>query len=145
MFEELIKELREWPRVAASYEGSIDHLLDRAAGAIEELIMIAESYMRSMDAWADTAAKAIEQIPNWVSVSERLPEEEVPVQVTYLGYNDKQPRTDMHACLYCGQWCYWDGDPCNYEKCRVEITHWQPLPVPAKEKGEVRHGRMDLP
>ena len=37
MYDELIKDLREWPRVCVEYTGSMDELLDKAAGAIEEL------------------------------------------------------------------------------------------------------------
>ena len=35
--EELIREIKEWPRVCAEYENSIDQLLDRAADALEKL------------------------------------------------------------------------------------------------------------
>lgn len=43
MFDELIKELREWPRVCVEYAGSVDELHDKAANAIEELIKAASA------------------------------------------------------------------------------------------------------
>ena len=84
------------------------------------------------------AADAIENLTDtnvgkWIPVTERLPEEKTPVQVTYLGYHDKKPHTDLLACLYCGYWFYWDGAPCSYNKCRVEVTHWMPLPPAPKD------------
>ena len=37
MYEELITRLKEWPRVASQYEGSVDNLHDDAYKAIEDL------------------------------------------------------------------------------------------------------------
>jgi hypothetical protein len=37
MYNELIKDLREWPRVCVEHTGSLDELHDKAADAIEEL------------------------------------------------------------------------------------------------------------
>ena len=66
----------------------------------------------------------------WIPVEKRLPEDKKPVLVTYLGYNSKQPHSELIACLYYGQWGSWDGDPCSYDDCKVEVTHWMPLPEP---------------
>ena len=38
MYDELIKRLRDWPRVCVHYDGSVDQLHDEAADAIEELV-----------------------------------------------------------------------------------------------------------
>lgn len=38
MYDELIKRLRDWPKICAQYDGSVDQLHDEAADAIEELI-----------------------------------------------------------------------------------------------------------
>lgn len=69
----------------------------------------------------------------WIPVAERLPDDGVPVQVTYLGYKSKEKGADLLACRYEGMWCYWDGEPCSYDECKVEITHWKPLSKPAEE------------
>ena len=37
MYYELVKRLRDWPRVCEQYDGSVDQLHDEAADAIEEL------------------------------------------------------------------------------------------------------------
>ena len=67
----------------------------------------------------------------WTSVKEALPAEETPVQVTYLDFHSKEPRSDLIACIYDGAWCYWEGDRSHYDDCRVTITHWAPLLEPA--------------
>lgn len=76
----------------------------------------------------------------WISVKDRLPEEEVPVLVTYLSYNTGEPIADSIAIFSEGEW-YWYTDPDNdyieQGPVIVEITHWVPLPEPAKEETEV--------
>lgn len=67
----------------------------------------------------------------WTSVDEGLPAEETPVQVTYLDFHSKEPRSDLIACIYDGAWCYWEGDRSHYDNCQVIITHWRPLSEPA--------------
>ena len=52
MYDELIKRLRDWPRVCVQYDGSVDQLHDEAADAIEKLSK-----------------------PKWIPVTKRLPEE----------------------------------------------------------------------
>ena len=44
MYDELVKRLREWPRVCVQYDGSIDQLHDDAADAIEELLQKEKFY-----------------------------------------------------------------------------------------------------
>lgn len=107
-------------------------LMFKAADALEEQRAVEDTLVEMMTK-EHNGRLALEFRQKWISVEERLPEEKVPVQVTYLGYTDKQPRADMLACIYCGKWCYWDGEPCSYEECVVEITHWKPLPKPPKE------------
>ena len=67
----------------------------------------------------------------WISVDERLPEENTPVLVCYIGYNDGQPHTEGVACINYGSWCWYeDIDADNDEEAAVTITHWMPLPEP---------------
>ena len=89
----------------------------------------------------------------WIPVSERLPEELVAVNVTwinrcpenyYMHIKDK-PFTDT-AVLYQGEWYWWDSTIIDYlSECgtcisgvvnkSIDILAWQPLPEPWK--GEV--------
>lgn len=70
----------------------------------------------------------------WIPVTERLPEDDVPVLACYVGYRSHRLRSDLLACRYEDEWCHWDGEPCSHEKCKVIITHWMPLPeLPMEE------------
>ena len=44
MYGEVLERLRDWPRICAQYDGSVDQLHDEAADAIEELTREAEEY-----------------------------------------------------------------------------------------------------
>ena len=69
----------------------------------------------------------------WIPVTERLPEDRVPVLATYIGFCTGEKSSDLLAVRFEGMWCYWDGDPCSYDESKVKITHWMPLPEPPKE------------
>ena len=43
MYGELLERLRDWPRICAQYDGSVDQLHDEAADAIEELLKAASA------------------------------------------------------------------------------------------------------
>ena len=68
----------------------------------------------------------------WIPVAERLPDDGVPVLVTYLGYYDNKPYSDGVAKWkienngYNGGW-EWELDG---DEVKVQITHWRPLPEP---------------
>ena len=64
----------------------------------------------------------------WISVEDRLPEAGVPVLAVYIGCNTRELRNDLIVTISGGVWCYWECGPDG--KCRVEITHWMPLPEP---------------
>ena len=88
------------------------------------------------------------QVPRWIPVTERLPEERVLVNVVWVNrapelYYEKikaVPFSDT-ACFYGGRW-YWDSpvlldylaeygkDEFDLVDEAVEITHWAPLPEP---------------
>jgi len=106
MYAELVKQLREVEemlKVAQSKEAA--NLIVQAADAIEELSK-----------------------PKWIPVTERLPEDDVPVLACYVGYRSRLLKPDLLACRHEDEWCHWDGEPCSNEKCKVIITHWMPLP-----------------
>lgn len=70
----------------------------------------------------------------WISVKERVPEDGVPVLITYLGYYDNRPYCDAIANIRNGDWGWYEaaGED-NDEVVRVTITHWMPLPSPPEE------------
>ena len=123
-----------------NYVGCCDALGLAAAEAIEELQKVVEKEQAFAKCWEEMATDCKERFqelldayPKWIPVTERLPEDGVPVQVCYIGFLDGETASDLLACRYEGMWCYWDGPPCGYDKCKVEITHWMPLPQPPKE------------
>lgn len=63
------------------------------------------------------------QIPRWIPVEERLPEDR---KIVLLGY-DRSGITD------CGYYDAEESEWCNYESIHVLTpTHWKPLPEPPK-------------
>ena len=100
----------------------------------------------------ETAIEALEKqaASEWTPVSERLPEELVAVNVTwinrcpeiyYMHIKDK-PFTDT-AVLYQGEWYWWDSTIIDYlSECgtcisgvvnkSIDILAWQPLPEPMR-------------
>lgn len=60
---------------------------------------------------------------NWILVSERLPEEDKNVLVTYLGFRDNQPRCSI--ARYKNEKWYWEEDKEDNEPVIVEIVAWQ--------------------
>ena len=94
--------------------------------------------------------KVIERLEstNWIPVSERLPEECVPVNIVWINRNPetyyskiKDVPFSSTGVYYNGNW-YWYSSTCvdylaEFGKCErdlvdkaVDITHWQPLPEP---------------
>lgn len=89
-----------------------------------------------------------EKEKGWIPVSERLPEECVPVNIVWVNRNPetyyskiKDVPFSATGVYYNGNW-YWYSSTCvdylaEYGKCEwdlidkaVYITHWQPLPEP---------------
>lgn len=103
--------------------GKLAAMVD-AADAIEELSLVAESNERSAARWAETAGKAVEQIPRWIPVTERLPQEREWVLC--------QCRAKIRMVLRL-QNGYWHQDS-RHEFMSGFVTHWMPLPEPPKEE-----------
>jgi hypothetical protein len=110
------------------------------AEAIEELMSgIWQSskdgyFITLRDKTIDLARTALQAYQPWVSVSERLPDDGVPVLVTYIGFNDGKPHSDgvakwsIEENAYVGGWLL-ESDS---SEVTVEITHWKPVPEPPK-------------
>lgn len=88
---------------------------------------------------------------NWIPVSERLPEELEPVNITWINHNPESYYADIKdkpftatGVYFNGQW-YWWSTICtdilaeyshNYDDIiddDIEVTAWMPLPEPYKE------------
>lgn len=101
----------------------------------------------------ETAIKVLEQT-RWIPVSERLPEDLVPVNITWVNhepepyYHDIKDRNfEATGIHYRGQW-YWYSTTCadylgeygSNDTDRVddaiEIVAWMPLPEPYKAESE---------
>jgi hypothetical protein len=103
--------------------------MTQAADAIAELSRENESLAKSVNEASEILRK------RWIPVTERLPEDECPVLVTYLGFHDHKPKANMLAYIDGDLgWCWWDDDIPGGVPCSVEITHWMPLPVLTKEE-----------
>ena len=88
-----------------------------------------------------TAIAALRE-PEWVRTADRLPDDNKPVLVTYVGYTDNLPYADAIAVYahemadnYAGAWYWQDSDGVDDNPVSVSITHWMPVP-PLPEVGE---------
>lgn len=96
----------------------------------------------------DVAFRALEQEPRWIPVSERLPEDLEPVNITWVNHNPERYYADIKdkpftaTGHYCnGKWWWYSAD-CQdylneYGRCDVdamdddiEVVAWMPLPEP---------------
>ena len=79
----------------------------------------------------------LKEAQRWIPVSERLPKNNTPVLVTYIGYNDNKLYSNDTAMWsiefndYCGGWRWVLDD----SEIIVKITHWMPLPAPPTDSG----------
>lgn len=102
----------------------------------------------------EMAIKALEQAPKWIPVSEKLPEDLEPVNITWVNhepepyYHDIKDKNFVATGIYYrGQW-YWYSTTCadylgeygsnEVDKVddAVEIVAWMPLPEPYKAESE---------
>ena len=107
------------------------------AGAIEYYRHIAD-ITKGEESLAETSANlaiaALQEYRPWVSVEDRLPEDNVPVLVAYLGCADQEPFPDniakwsIEANSYNGGWLWRNDD----SEVKLKITHWKPLSEPPK-------------
>lgn len=125
-----LREAAEAINGMARYEKYIDDLrrdgwcLQQVKSDTNENSVLVRPLLELPNNGTDTSSR-------WTAVNEALPAEEMPVQVTYLGFHSKKPRSDLIACIYDGAWCYWEGAESHHDNCRVIITHWRPLLEPA--------------
>ena len=102
----------------------------------------------------DMAITALQNQSVWIPVSERLPEELVPVNVTWINRNPesyyakiKDVPFSATAVYYNSKW-YWYSSTCvdylseygendfDLVDKDIDVIAWQPLPQPYQPKGE---------
>lgn len=71
--------------------------------------------------------KQAERIREWISVKERLPDQEAPVLVIDVNYFIYQ------CCRINDKWHYFDGEFDTLMKIPKNITHWSKSPKPPKD------------
>ena len=139
MYDELIKRLRDWPRVCAQYDGSVDQLHDESADAIEDLNKQIKNWEEALskqnENWEEALKNALDFIPCWIPVAERLPDDRRDVQITVFWH-------DAWRTMYG----YYDGAfwhlyaPMHTEVADVEVIGWMekpdPMPLPQQSKEE---------
>lgn len=127
---EIVKALR------ATESRSKRELLDAAADLIEKLTDRCARY-------AEEIAVAQERT-RWIPVTERLPEEGVPVLITYIG-TDGEIYADGVA-VWADYGCFWwEGSLADCDKeVAVQITHWMPLPNRLRRWSELLFVRLQF-
>ena len=83
--------------------------------------------------WMATEALREQEQREWISVKERLPEDERNVLAYYGFGRDGIIDSDMR---FMGALCYYCFDPkphWQHAMSGVIVTHWMPLPEPPKE------------
>lgn len=104
-------------------------------GGLEKDLFAAADRLENQNAHIAALQKEIEklrgQVPRWIQVEERLPENGVPALINYIGSNDGKYHPDGTA-VWTDHGCFWwEGslEDCDTEVA-VPITHWMPLPEP---------------
>lgn len=104
--------------------------------------------------WSDeTCAKIQEALPRWIPVSEELPKDLEPVNITWVNHDPVSYYADIKdkpftatGVYFNGQWYWWSTVcTCNLAEygCYddiidedIEITAWMPLPAPYQKEAE---------
>ena len=134
-YKQTAHELRDPHFVYHFSRDYLKNMMDDAADAIEELCELVDSNK--------TAVKH----GRWIPVSERLPEEDTEVLISYR-YKEGEGNTshvDIDITTY-GQ-MYFGGNkvgnnkhwraPFEYFYSNYEVIAWMPLPEPYKEEAEI--------
>ena len=113
--------------------------------------LVNEEYWQEL---MDMAITALENQPVWIPVSERLPEDCVPVNVTWINRNPDPYYKDIkdvpfaNSAVYCnGKWYWWSSVCVEYLEEYgeysidlvdegIDIVAWMPLPEPYRESEE---------
>lgn len=93
-----------------------------------------DEYSKGWDKAIDAAINCVEKastVPQWISVEDRLPDDEKPV-LAY--YHFVPPLMKYMGCL---TYFVHDTDPhWQHESTGLTVTHWMPLPAPLERREE---------
>ena len=120
-----IEELTGFVQEAERDRDEYRERLDKANDAIEELSRVAEVNAKRAMFWAAQAEKY-----NWISVTERLPEDRSDV-FAYLKYEMGGRIAAANYDKGIWQDCVMGG---LYRTEEGVVTHWMPIPEPPKEE-----------
>lgn len=110
---------------------------EKAIDLLDNLIgMIEDNHNSDYDTALKMAIKALEQLPDWIPISERLPEDGERVLVTH----SNRPGVNYFNIVIQARWdlmryCFFN----NYGECLDNdfVCAWMPLPAPYKIESEV--------
>ena len=75
-----------------------------------------------------------EQLPQWIPVSERLPEENKPDSILlYVDHRDGYG-SQVVGYFLAGEFWLYENDNITCNEAEVDATHWMPLPDPPEVK-----------
>ena len=121
IYESLVNQLRKAAEPAIDFP---DTLYDEAADAIYKL-------RRENKNWEKAMKTALDFIPQWIPVTERLPEEWKSV-LTYQPYKNDREKPLIRISWYIGAGIWRECEQAN--TLELPVTHWMPLPEPPKEE-----------
>lgn len=76
----------------------------------------------------------------WVSVEEKLPDEELKrLKELFPGENEVEVLVMIQGA-YTATTLYWDGEKFYDEMSSYEVAHWMPLPAPSDRRPPVGEG-----
>ena len=119
MYDELVKRLRS---VKDSWQTEEESWMLQAADAIEDLEFACDHYEKDYKALCD-------YLPKWIPVTERLPEDETYVLISFKKNMAVAYRRVGRWYVMCGGG--WKTPIVHGEQ---EPTHWMPLPEPPMEE-----------
>ncbi len=133
---DVIEELTGFVQEAERDRDEYRDRLDKSNDAIEELQQTVKHYKGCSDDWYREACDYKAMLPRWITVTERLPEEDGWYQVYAPGYSGgsstglKNINGNMYSAFKHGKWSIEVG----YHKRPGCVKAWMPLPEPPKEE-----------
>ena len=114
----------------------VHQALEKAVvGAIEELVardvVPTDFHERCLQLEIRKRIELEKQIPRWISVDERLPEDGKDVLCWYEYYHWSKDKVLPEYGIGYYIYGYWGGEVSNGRDCKV--LYWCPLPAPPKE------------
>lgn len=143
-YKKLVKNLRSCALHKCDCEESVkdgcwDGMMTEAADAIEKLLQDISTWIETANMLSQMYNELADEIPDrWISVKERLPEEDGWYQVYAPYYSGgsssglKNINGNMYSAYKHGKWSIEVG----YHKRPGCVKAWMPLPEPPKEETE---------